>query len=190
MIDRYEDGYSLSEKGVQHVADPYIKNEAITSLFKINVITIVSRVVNGEVQILNQLRKSNPSYGKVGVMGGVVLKGELIEEAATRKLKQETGLDASFKVLGSERRIMYKSGNLFTDLLFPIAYSNESSGELIEESDFGNNMWVSIDEAIKNESAVFDSIKSINIVLNAVKDGTVNDLPVFFNEEVQSDDKM
>jgi 8-oxo-dGTP pyrophosphatase MutT (NUDIX family) len=190
MVDRYEDGYSLSEKGVQHVADSYIKNEAITSLFKMNVITIVSRVVNGEVQILNQLRKSNPSYGKVGVMGGVVLKGELIEEAATRKLKQETGLDASFKVLGSERRIMYKSGNLFTDLLFPIAYSNESSGELIEESDFGNNMWVSIDEAIKNESAVFDSIKSINIVLNAVKDGTVNDLPVFFNEEVQSDDKM
>ncbi len=181
------EGYSLSTEGIKHVADPYTSNDSITSLFKINVITIVSRVNGGKIEILNQLRKSNPSYGKVGVMGGVVLKGELIEPAATRKLKQETGLDAQFKLVGNERRIMYKDGELFSDLMFPIAYADSYSGELIEDTDFGHNMWVPIDKAIKNESAEFDSIKSINIALRAIKDGTIGTLPFFFEEEVQSD---
>ncbi|MEI8062020.1 MAG: NUDIX hydrolase [bacterium] len=187
FVLRLDEGYSLSSKGIKHVADPYPTNDAITSLFKINVITILSRVVSGKIEILNQLRKSNPSYGKVGVMGGVVLKGELIEPAAARKLKQETGLEATFKLVGNERRIMYKSGELFSDLLFPIAYADSSSGELIVNSNFGHNMWVPIDEAIKNESAEFDSIRSINIVLKAIKDGSVDKLPMFFNEEIQSD---
>jgi 8-oxo-dGTP pyrophosphatase MutT (NUDIX family) len=182
-----DEGYSLSEEGIKHVADPYTSNDAITSLFKVNVITIVSRVIEGKIEILNQLRKSNPSYGKVGVMGGVVLKGELIEPAATRKLKQETGLDADFKLVGCERRIMYKGGELFSDLMFPIAYADTYSGDLIEDTDFGHNMWVSIDEAIKNESAEFDSIRSINIALRAIKDGNICSLPFFFKEEIQSD---
>ena len=187
FILKSDNGYSLSDKGIKHVADPYPSNGAITSLFKINVITIVSRVVDGKIQILNQIRKSNPSYGKVGVMGGVVLKGELIEPAATRKLKQETGLNAEFKLIGSERRIMYKSGELFSDLLFPIAYADTYSGDLIVDSGFGHNTWVPIDEAIKNESAEFDSIRSINLVLRAIKDGTIKKLPFFFKEEIQSD---
>ncbi len=201
FISKLADGYSLSANGIKHVADPYPTNDAITSLFKINVITIVSRVVSREVprndragkhtentiEILNQIRKSNPSYDKVGVMGGVVLKGEFIEPAATRKLKQETGLDATFRLLGCERRIMYKSGELFSDLLFPIAYASTYSGELEEETVFGHNMWVPIDTAIKNDSATFDSIKSIVHVLKAIKDDSVDRLPFFFEEFIQSD---
>ena len=182
-----EDGYSLSEIGIRHVADPYPTNDAITSLFKINVITIVSRINNKKIEILNQVRKSNPSYGKVGVMGGVVLKGEPIELAAIRKLKQETGLGASFKLIGCERRIMYKSGEIFSDLMFPITHADVYSGELLVESDFGHNMWVPIDEAIKNESDEFDSIKSITAVLMAIKNKTIKKLPFFLEETIRSD---
>lgn len=187
LVTKSDEGYSLSETGIKHVADPYPKNDAVTSLFKINVITVVSRVTDGTIEILNQLRKSNPSYGKVGVMGGVVLKGEPMEEAATRKLKQETGLDAQFRVVGCERRIMYKAGELFSDVLFPIAYADSSAGELLADTDFGHNMWLPIDEAIKNESAEFDSIKSIATVLRAVKEDCIAKLPFFFEESVQSD---
>ncbi len=189
ILEKQNTRYTLSPIGIRHVADPVPHNSAITSLFKINVITIVSRVVNGKIQILNQIRKSNPSFGKIGVMGGVVLKGELIEPAANRKLKQETGLEAEFKLVGCERRIMYKDGELFSDLMFPIAYSDSVQGELIEDTEFGHNMWVSIDNAIKNESGDFDSIKSINIVLRAIKNKKIKKLPFFFNEEVQSDIK-
>ncbi len=187
LVSKSVRGYSLADKGIKHVADPYPTNSAITSLFKINVITIVSRVVDGKIQILNQIRKSNPSYGKVGVMGGVVLKGELIAPAATRKLKQETGLDAQFRLIGCERRIMYRSGELFSDLMFPIAYADSCSGELKVHSDFGDNMWVPLDQAIKNESATFDSIKAITTVLKAIKNKKIKTLPFFFTEEIQSD---
>jgi 8-oxo-dGTP pyrophosphatase MutT (NUDIX family) len=188
FVVRSDDGYSLSPTGIRHVADPYPANDAITSLYKVNVITIVSRVVNGQTEILNQIRQSNPSYGKVGIPGGVVLKGELIEPAAKRKLKQETGLDAEFKLLGIERRIMYQGGELFSDILFPIAYSDSVSGELID-TEFGKNMWVPIDQAIKNESLEFDSIVSIVHVLQAIQDGAICSLPFFFKENIQSDQK-
>jgi hypothetical protein len=187
LIVKVGQGYSLAQKGLRHVADPYTGNDAITSLFKINVITLVSRVRDGKIEILNQIRKSNPSYGKVGAPGGVVLKGELIGPAATRKLKQETGLDAEFKVVGCERRIMYKGGELFSDVMFPIAYASSCTGELKNETQFGENMWVPIDRAIKNESAVFDSIESIPKVLKAIKKGTIKTLPFFLKENIQSD---
>lgn len=187
FVIRSTEGYSLSDRGIKHVADPYPTNDAITSLFKINVITIVSRVVDEKIEILNQIRGSNPSYGKVGVMGGVVLKGELIEPAATRKLKQETGLSAKFRLVGCERRIMYKSGELFSDLMFPIAYADSYDGELITDTNFGHNIWVPINQAIKNESAEFDSIKGIVKVLKAVKNGKIGKLPFFFDETIQSD---
>lgn len=188
FIDRDDDGYSLSKSGIKLVADPYTKNDGISSLFKVNVITIVSRLnEKGQIEILNQLRMSNPSYGKVGVMGGVVQKGEMIELAATRKLKQETGLDASFRLVACERRVMYKGGELFSDVMFPISYTASASGDLLEQTPFGKNFWVPIEEAIKNESAEFDSIKTIATVLQAVRDGTIKSTPFRFEESVQSD---
>ncbi|MEN9649591.1 MAG: hypothetical protein RL094_558 [Candidatus Parcubacteria bacterium] len=190
-LTKSDDGYALSEIGVHHVADflPITDSQKIVSLYKINVITIVSRVVGGELQILNQRRKSNPSYGKVGVMGGVVLKGETIDAAATRKLKEETGLDASFRTIGMERRMMYVQNELFSDVLFPVAYATTSSGTLIRESDYGENFWVPIDEAIQNESDPFDSIAAITTVLKAIKDGKIDSLPYFFTEQIKRGDK-
>lgn len=187
MVEKDNGEYYLSAIGIKHVADPYIANNTITSLFKMNVITIVSRVVKGKIEILNQLRKSNPSYGKIGVMGGVVLKGESIEVAATRKLKDETGLNAKLKFVGCERRMMYKDGELFSDVLFPITYTKSYSGNLMIDSNFGHNMWVPINTAIKNESSEYDSIKSIVKVLKAIKNNKIDTLPVFFEESVQSD---
>jgi hypothetical protein len=187
LVTKTGDGYSLSNTGIKHVADSNTTNDSLNSLFKMNVITIVSRVVDGKIEILNQVRKSNPSYGKVGVMGGVTLKGEMLEASATRKLKQETGLEANFKIVGCERRIMYKGGELFSDVLFPIAYADKYTGNLIEDTEFGHNMWVPIDQAIKNESAVFDSLPSINIALKAIKAKKIKKLPFFFEENIQSD---
>lgn len=186
-LTKNSEGYSLSPKGIKHVADPYPQNDVITSLFKVNVITIVSRKRNGKLEILNQERRSNPSYGKIGVMGGVVLKGEAILEAATRKLYQETGLTATFRLVGCERRIMYKEGELFSDVFFPIAYATESHGDLIEISNFGRNFWAPITQAIKNDTGDYDNIKAITKVLKAIKAGKIARLPFFLTEEVRSD---
>lgn len=187
FVVKTEEGYSLSETGIKYMADPYPENSIITSLFKINVITIVSRKGKDGIEILSQIRRSNPSYGKVGVMGGVVLKGELIQPAATRKLKQETGLDAEFRLVGCERRIMYHKGKLFSDVMFPITYTDSSSGRLEVDTMYGHNMWIPIDQAIKNENVPYDSITGIVKVLRAIRDGSIHKLPFFFEENIQSD---
>jgi len=192
FVIKHDEGYSLSEKGVRHVADPFPsdidKEQKISSLFKVNVITIVSRKTeDGKIQILNQLRKSNPSYGKIGVMGGVVYKGEKIIDGAKRKLEEETGLSADFKLLGTTRRIMYRDGQIFSDVLFPIAYSDNVSGELIKETSFGENFWVDIDQAIENDKPQYDSILSISRVLEAIKENKVNEIKMFFEEDIHTD---
>ncbi len=195
FLEKNGEGYSLSEQGIKYVADPFPETGPITSLYKLNVITIVSRSVGGKVEILNQFRMSNPSYGKVGVMGGVVYKGERAEDAARRKLKQETGLDADFTVLGCARRMRYEQGELFSDVLFPIAYADSSSGELLAETTFGKNMWVGIDQALQNESDEHDSIRAITTVLQAIKAGAVTvrevqaKVPQFFVGEIQFGDR-
>lgn len=188
LLDKTDDGYKLSALGVKHVADfnpPQDKNGS-SHLFKVNVLTVVSRLNKGKIEILNQHRKSNPSYGKVGVMGGVVRKGESFEDAAARKLKVETGLEATFKLVGIQRRTMYVKGELFSDVIFPIAYSDECEGKLLEDTEYGHNEWVSIDQAIKNDSAEFDSIKALPKVLKAIKDGSILKMPFFYDEDTQS----
>ncbi len=188
FLIRDKEGYSLSESGIKHVADynPPDKTQS-THLFKVNVLTIVSRKNKGKLEVLQQVRTSNPSFGKVGVPGGVVRKGETIEHAATRKLKIETGLEASLKLVGMQRRILYVKGELFSDILFPITYTSEYSGELLKDSEYGYNAWVPIDVAIKNESAPFDSVKCVNKVLRAIKAGKIKTLPFFYEEDTQSD---
>lgn len=187
FVERSEEGYALSSRGIWHVADPLNGSgtSTATHLFKINAITILSRIREGHIEILNQVRTSHPSYGKIGGLGGVVRKGEPLEEAATRKLFEETGLRAQFKLVGMERRFLYKNDELFTDMLFPICYANAYEGELQQESEFGTNIWVGIDQAITNDSGSYDSITAIPKVLNAVKDGSIRSLPFFYQENTQ-----
>jgi ADP-ribose pyrophosphatase YjhB (NUDIX family) len=190
FIHKIKEGYSLSESGIKYVADvnPARGEFGAAHLFKINVLTIVSRIHKGKIEILNQVRKSNPSYGKIGVMGGVVRKGESIEDTAARKLKTETGLEATFRIVGMQRRVMYVKGELFSDVLFPIAYARSCKGELLTDTEYGKNMWVSVTQAIKNESAPFDSIQSLRKVLTAIKNKKITSLPFFYNEDTQSGD--
>ena len=178
LIEKKDGGYALARPGIKLVAD------TDDAMFKVNVITLVSRVRAGRIEILNQIRTSHPSFGKIGAMGGVVRKGESLETAARRKLKTETGLDAEFKMLGIERRMMYEGEKLFSDILFPIAYAKKIEG-VLTDTEFGHNLWVGIDDAIQNESAEFDSIKMIPYTLRAVKAKRVSRLPFFYEEDIQ-----
>ncbi len=186
LVERMDDGYSLAQSGIKHVADPHLDGgrEKIASLFKVNVITIVSRIRDGKIEILNQLRQSHPSFGKIGVPGGIVQKAEPVEQAAARKLKAETGLSATFKLVGIQRRMLYVKDELFSDIFFPIAYAATHTGELTD-TEFGKNMWVPIDQAIQNESAEFDSLKAIAKVLIAIRNGKIDSLPFFYEEDEQ-----
>lgn len=55
---------------------------------KVAAVTIVAR--NGKVLLVR--RASQPGYGLWSVPGGYVDRGEVVEEAATREVQEETGL--------------------------------------------------------------------------------------------------
>lgn len=183
IVSKETTGYGLSDKGRAYVADVYHTSDPqLNRLFKINVITIVSRINDGKLEILSQRRNSQPSHGMVDVMGGTILKGEDLLDGASRKLKDETGLDAQFKLLGFEKRRQYKNNKLFSDILFPICYAQSYSGELISTK-FGENFWVGIDEAIKNTDRPHDNIKAIKMCLESLRDNKPTHL--FYSETSQ-----
>ncbi len=185
LISKVPGGYTLSEEGQKYVADIHHTSDQSSRLFKINVITIVSRLHAGNMEILTQKRLAQPSYGIVGVMGGTIVKGEAFVDGATRKLQQETGLQAEFSLIGIERRQLYKEDELFSDVIFPICYASSYSGDLLPKSTFGENYWAPIDQAIKNDSRQFDSIQAIPKVLRAIKNNSLATLAFFCDETVQ-----
>ncbi len=185
IVAKDSEGYRLSLKGHEYVADVFHSSDQANRLFKLNVITIVSRVNDGELEILTQERQSQPSYGQVGVMGGTVVKGESFADGAKRKLLQETGLLAEFKLVGFERRQLYKDDRLFSDVLFPICYASSYQSDLLEATEFGRNYWEKIDQAVVNDSRDFDSIQAIPKVLRAIRDDAIDELPFFCDETIQ-----
>lgn len=166
------------------MADVHHSSDWAGRLFKINVITVVYRQTDDGIEILTQRRTANPSYGKVGVMGGTIRKNEPLLDGAARKLREETGLQANFQLAGFERRSMHQDDRLFSDVMFPICYATHATGDLID-TDYGENFWTPIDQAMVNEQNPHDSIASIVTVLQAIRDNAVTDLPLFYHESTQ-----
>lgn len=183
LVDKSSEGYTLSERGRRHVADTHHTSDQSDRLFKYNVLLIVTREIDGELHILNQRRTAQPSYGIVGIPGGTVLKSEPLLDGAARKLRQETGLIGTFRYLGTERRIAYTDGQLFSDVVFPFCLCTDTSGEPTS-TEFGDNFWVPVDEAIANDSRPDDHIDYIPKILTALRGNTLDELQGFYHEQI------
>lgn len=162
-------GYQPSAKGQQRVADIIHTSDQSNRLFKVNPLLIVADRRKDGVHILSQQRTSWPSYGIVGVPGGTIVKGEPLLDGAKRKLREETGVSADFEYVCTARRILSKSGTLFSDVIFPVCYSESWSGTPMT-TEYGENFWVEIDTAIQNDSERDDRIDAIATVLTAIRD--------------------
>lgn len=184
LVEKASQGYRLSASGRRYVADMHHTSDVHQRLFKINVILIVARTTPTGIEILNQHRTAQPSYGKIGVPGGTIVKGEPLLEGATRKLREETGLSATFRHICQERRMQYHEDELFSDILFPVCYADTASGKLVT-TDYGEAFWCPIDQAIDHESDPHDSIESIRTVLAAIRDGSLETLPFSYRETIQ-----
>lgn len=186
VISKKDTLYFLTDKGKKYVEDilPLDPLGQTSELFRVNVLCGVIRKVDGKIQVLNQLRKRHPYFGDTGIIGGAVRKGEKIIDAASRKLQDETGLTADFKFIGVIRKMRYKSdGELFTDILFHVCFTENFEGELKNKTEFGENFWLDLNSSIKAENkSVMGSLELVKI-LKLLKKVDYKDIPNFYVEE-------
>lgn len=138
--------YSLSSSGKKY-AFKLSLDGTLQGYFKVSVLAFC--VNKKEKKLLFQKRLRHPFYGDILIgVSGKIKPGEEPADAASRKLKEETGLLAKFKLLGIKRIIKYDSKNrLIEDSIYHICLSTKFAGKLQKINDFGLNFWESLEKA-------------------------------------------
>lgn len=144
--------YLLTDKAKTYVHRLDAKGE-VYPYFKVSVILFVKREVDGKSEALMHERLREPYIGDVETIAGKVLWGESFEEAAKRKLEEEAGLVAEFKLIGAIRSIRRDVDNkVIEDTIYHTCYAENPKGKLVIENEFGRNMWLDYDSASKGYS--------------------------------------
>lgn len=110
-------------------------------------------VLEHDGRFLVQERLKHPYFGYYGFAGGKIRWGETILQAASRELKEETGLTADFIYRGvyHEHVESEEDGSVLEDKIFHVLYSKTSAGAMTETFEGGRNVWLTLDEISKLE---------------------------------------
>ena len=100
------------------------------------------------VEYLLQKRLKHPYFGFWGAPTGKVRWGETLLDAATRELKEETGLTGTFEYRGiyHERVRHQETGKIIEDKLFQLMFCDRFSGKLQVKFDGGHNAWRTLED--------------------------------------------
>jgi len=152
LVNKTEKGYQISQKGKKIMSNIDAVGKKY-DLFRYSITANVMKKENGKKYILGQKRLRHPYYGDISTISGKVKKGERVTDAAKRKLKEETGLEAEFKVLGLFRKIRKnEKGEVVEDTVYNTCYAENPTGELIEKNEYGENKWYEVEEFKKLHS--------------------------------------
>lgn len=155
LVEKVDKRYRLTDKGKKEMVYLNYKGDDIGRI-KVSVILAVTR--KNKSEILIHRRNRHPHRGEVSTISGKVLPGEMMVEAAKRRLKLVAGLTANFQHWGDFRIIRRaQTGELFEDIVFGICRAEEPEGELIEKNEFGDNWWESYEniyEYLKQGKAI------------------------------------
>ena len=176
--------YALTDFGAHHITErqPLGHEGNRKSWFKSCVLTICLRKDKRGLEILQQERHIQPNYGKREVMGGLIRRGETVLEAAQRKLKEEAGLVGKFTFVGCARRII-KNAEYDSDILYHFAVCEKATGNLLNTV-YGENFWVPITTAIKNEQEKNVVIRPLVKLLKQLKKYPISKIPLSYVEDV------
>lgn len=165
-VEKTTTGYRLSVTGKEYANRMDTDENAIEKQPKISVVVVLERTVDGRREFIAQQRLKQPYYGFWGRLGGKIRWGESFEEAATRELKEETGLDAdfTFKSIFHKRDYKAETGELLEDKVFVIMYANRYSGDLIVDFEGGHNEWLTQEEFMAKEKTFESARDFINLI--------------------------
>lgn len=150
--------YKLTTKGKEFANRFDTDSAAIERQAKISVLVCCVKKNRGVPKYLVQQRLKQPYYGFHGFVTAKVRWGELIQEAAARELKEETGYVGNLRLVGIKHKLDYtKHGNLLEDKFFYVIKATSLKGKLIKRYDSGKNLWLT-EEKIGGLPNLFDGV--------------------------------
>lgn len=165
LVDKKDNLYGLTVEGRKYISNLDALGN-VRETFKVSVALYVTK---GD-QILLQKRLRHPFFGDITSVAGKVLPGEKVEDAATRKLLEETGLHAKFKLIGINRKIRIdKNGKILEDTFYHVCLAKDPTGELIAKNIFGENFWASFEGALDYEAKNVDTGERDLEILERIK---------------------
>ena len=149
-INKIGNAYQLSVIGKEYANKLDTDAGVIERQPKVAVLLVVERY-NSKTRIaeyLLQKRLKHPYFSFWGAPTGKVRWGETLLDAATRELKEETGLTGAFEYrsIYHERVRHQETGEIIEDKLFQLMFCNRFSGKLQVEFDGGHNAWRTLED--------------------------------------------
>jgi ADP-ribose pyrophosphatase YjhB (NUDIX family) len=166
-----ESRYRLTQAGKEFANRLAPEDAAPTRQAKIGVNVVAVRKRAGRTEYLVQRRLKHPYFGFYGFITDPIRWGETVTEAAERELLRETGLRATFRVVGVEHRLDYLSdGALQEDKFFYVVAAEQVAGELRQPEYGGHNEWMTLAQ-IKKLPKQFQGLEE---TIKAVRSPGVN----------------
>jgi 8-oxo-dGTP pyrophosphatase MutT (NUDIX family) len=190
MVVKRDEKYYLSTAGKEYLVDLNpLDATGESARFKLAAAMLVIRGQGADTQLLYQNRLRQPFAGVRGLIGGGIMRGEPAAQAARRRLEQEAGLIADFRLLGMLRKIRFdEDGKLYSDILFHVCVSEEYEGVLETQNSFGLNFWVPLAEAIRIETMEVVGSKQLAAILRQLEFKSLGEIPHFYIEEIYRHD--
>jgi ADP-ribose pyrophosphatase YjhB (NUDIX family)/predicted transcriptional regulator len=180
LIEKSMHGYKLTEAGLNFIS-PYTVTGEVSGSHKVSVALVVFRDGANGREILMQKRQRHPFFGDITSIAGKIRLGELIVDAAKRKLKEEAALDGEFRLIGVLRKCKFnKDKVLLEDTFYHYCVTENPSGDLESINKHGENFWVPIEHALFLMKNNADSGKSYEDIFKRI---VKNDLSWFYSEQ-------
>lgn len=158
--------YTLTTKGKEFANNLDEETAMIQKQPKLSMIITVTKPDDAS-QLLFQRRLRHPYYNFYGAISGPIKWGEEIEVAAARELTKQTGLTATYKVVGFYRqKDRDETGAILEDKLFAVVEATVEQSALSNTWSGGHNEWMTI-EAYRGQEKRFPSTDGILQMLAA-----------------------
>ncbi len=153
IVEKSEGGtYSLTNRGKEYANRMDDEIQKIEQQGKAGVLIRLTKIDGKTQKFLVYRRNKEPFFGCVGFHTGKIRQGELVWEAASRELEEETGLTADLYLVGVIHYLDYSdNGEFIRDQYFYTFSGYNAKGELRGLGDDGEeNFWSDI-EGLRKE---------------------------------------
>lgn len=182
VVEKHGQLYRLSDFG-KKISQSYDSRGVEKEFFKASVLAYVTRGDDRQREILLQKRIRHPFRGDIEVISGKINPGELIEDAASRKLQEEAGLIAVFKFLGVKRSIRNdRKGEIIEDSFYHVCHAHNPTGSLLPKTEFGENFWGTFSQANRFQKTNLVRSKALVDILIRIERG--NQSLFYFQEKL------